>query len=41
VHASIAASRLVTLDAVGHCPQLSVPEATAEAIASFVAELRA
>ena len=41
VHASIAGSRLVTLDAVGHCPQLSVPEATAEAIASFVAELRA
>jgi len=41
VHGSIAGSRLVTLDAVGHCPQLSAPEATAEAITSFVAELRA
>ncbi|CAM3484721.1 alpha/beta fold hydrolase [Kibdelosporangium persicum] len=28
--------RLVTLDATGHCPQLSAPEATAEAIAGFV-----
>ncbi|MDT5008793.1 MAG: sigma-B regulation protein RsbQ [Mycobacterium sp.] len=32
----IAGSRLVTLDTVGHCPQLSAPEATAEAIAAFV-----
>ncbi|MFD1828682.1 alpha/beta fold hydrolase [Streptomyces desertarenae] len=31
----IAGSTLVTLDAIGHCPQLSAPEATAEAIASF------
>ena len=39
VHAAIPGSRLVTLDAVGHCPQLSAPEATAEAITSFVAGL--
>ncbi|GAA2426696.1 alpha/beta hydrolase [Streptomyces macrosporus] len=31
----IPGSVLVTLDATGHCPQLSAPEATAEAIASF------
>lgn len=36
VQASIAGSRLVTLDATGHCPQLSAPEATAEAILSFM-----
>ncbi|MDA0565326.1 alpha/beta hydrolase [Streptomonospora sp. S1-112] len=35
VHAAIPGSRLVTLDATGHCPQLSAPEATAEAIAAF------
>lgn len=29
--------RLVTLDAVGHCPQLSAPQQTAEAIAAFAA----
>jgi len=40
VHAQIPGSRLVTLDATGHCPQLSAPEATAEAIAAFVADLR-
>jgi sigma-B regulation protein RsbQ len=28
---------LVTLDAVGHCPQLSAPRQTAEAIAAFAA----
>jgi len=39
VHAAVPGSRLVTLDAIGHCPQLSAPEATAEAIASFVAGL--
>lgn len=39
VHAAIPGSRLVTLDAVGHCPQLSAPEATAAAITSFVAGL--
>jgi sigma-B regulation protein RsbQ len=37
VHARIPGSRLVTLDAVGHCPQLSAPRLTAEAITSFVA----
>lgn len=31
----IAGSRLVTLRATGHCPQLSAPEATAEAITRF------
>ncbi|HUR05552.1 MAG TPA: alpha/beta hydrolase [Nonomuraea sp.] len=37
VHAQIDGSRLVTLPATGHCPQLSAPEATIEAIASFAA----
>ncbi len=37
VHSRIPGSRLVTLDASGHCPQLSAPEATAEAIRAFVA----
>jgi sigma-B regulation protein RsbQ len=37
VHAEIAGSELVTLTATGHCPQLSAPEATAAAIASFAA----
>ncbi|WP_326834847.1 alpha/beta hydrolase [Amycolatopsis rhabdoformis] len=36
-HRAIAGSRLVTLDAIGHCPQLSAPEATAAAIAEFAA----
>ncbi|WP_203821808.1 alpha/beta fold hydrolase [Paractinoplanes ferrugineus] len=36
----IAGSRLVTLAATGHCPQLSAPQATAQAIAAFVAERR-
>jgi sigma-B regulation protein RsbQ len=35
VHAEIAGSALVTLPATGHCPQLSAPEATLAAIASF------
>ncbi|HUQ59476.1 alpha/beta hydrolase [Lentzea sp.] len=35
VHEQIAGSELVTLDATGHCPQLSAPEATAEAILGF------
>lgn len=35
VHDQIPGSELVTLDATGHCPQLSAPEATAEAIAAF------
>ncbi|MEV4684592.1 alpha/beta fold hydrolase [Streptomyces kurssanovii] len=37
VHAQIDGSELVTLTATGHCPQLSAPEATASAIASFAA----
>ncbi|ANZ40400.1 sigma factor sigB regulation protein rsbQ [Lentzea guizhouensis] len=36
VHDQIRGSELVTLDAVGHCPQLSAPEPTAEAIMAFV-----
>lgn len=40
VHARIAGSRLVTLNATGHCPQLSAPEETAEAITAFVGTLR-
>jgi sigma-B regulation protein RsbQ len=39
IHARIGGSRLVTLDATGHCPQLSDPEATTAAIAAFVAGL--
>ncbi|MEI7032111.1 alpha/beta hydrolase [Streptomyces pratensis] len=35
VHAQIPGSRLVTLDATGHCPQLAAPEETAEAISAF------
>jgi sigma-B regulation protein RsbQ len=40
VHARIPGSELVTLEATGHCPQLSAPEATVAAIASFAAERR-
>ncbi|MCM2422764.1 alpha/beta fold hydrolase [Streptomyces sp. RKAG293] len=36
VHAAIPGSRLVTLEATGHCPQLSAPQATAEAITDFI-----
>ncbi|MGA4983007.1 alpha/beta fold hydrolase [Streptomyces cellulosae] len=36
VHAAVPGSELVTLDAVGHCPQLSAPEATASAISAFL-----
>lgn len=35
VQQRIAGSELVTLEATGHCPQLSAPDATAEAIAAF------
>ncbi|WP_309115266.1 alpha/beta hydrolase [Saccharothrix sp.] len=35
VQAQIPGSTLVTLDAVGHCPQLSAPDRTAAAIAAF------
>ncbi|MGW6442813.1 alpha/beta fold hydrolase [Lentzea sp. NPDC055074] len=35
VHEQITGSELMTLDATGHCPQLSAPEATSSAILSF------
>ncbi|MFJ1967721.1 alpha/beta fold hydrolase [Streptomyces sp. NPDC087903] len=40
VHATVPGSKLVTLDATGHCPHMSAPEATNEAIAEFLADLR-
>nr|WP_017585989.1 alpha/beta hydrolase [Nocardiopsis ganjiahuensis] len=40
VHEAIPFSRLVTLDATGHCPQLSAPQATAEAMLDFLDTLR-
>ncbi|MET9855575.1 alpha/beta hydrolase [Streptomyces sp. NPDC006450] len=40
VHAAIPGSHLVTLDATGHCPQLSAPEATAGAITEFIRAAR-
>ena len=36
VHERLAGSSMVILDAVGHCPNLSAPEATVEAIAQFL-----
>jgi sigma-B regulation protein RsbQ len=36
VHAAIPGSTLVLLQATGHCPHLSAPDETAEAIATFV-----
>jgi sigma-B regulation protein RsbQ len=36
VHDHIVGSRLVTLDATGHCPQLSAPEATLAALTDFL-----
>ncbi|KAF4410998.1 MULTISPECIES: alpha/beta fold hydrolase [Streptomyces] len=38
VHDRVAGSRLVTLDASGHCPQLSAPDQTAEAILAYATE---
>jgi sigma-B regulation protein RsbQ len=40
VHEAIPGSTLVTLEATGHCPHLSAPEATNEALMGFLAELR-
>ena len=40
VHDHIAGSTLVTLDATGHCPQLSAPKATLSAIEPFLAAYR-
>ncbi|MFF5721500.1 alpha/beta fold hydrolase [Streptomyces buecherae] len=39
VHRAIPGSTLVTLDTTGHCPHLSAPEATNEAIRGFLAGL--
>ncbi|CAM5434824.1 hydrolase [Streptomyces spiroverticillatus] len=36
VHAAVPGSRLVTLDATGHCPQLSAPEVTGSEIRAFL-----
>ncbi|MFJ4340590.1 alpha/beta fold hydrolase [Streptomyces sp. NPDC088915] len=40
VHARIAGSQLITLNATGHCPQLAAPEETAAAIAAFAGAAR-
>ncbi|MET9771357.1 alpha/beta hydrolase [Streptomyces sp. NPDC006415] len=40
VHAQIPGSRLVTLNATGHCPQLAAPEETAAAITAFAGDTR-
>jgi len=40
MNAQISGSRLVTLDATGHCPQLSAPDTTATAIAEFARQAR-
>ncbi|QEV08758.1 alpha/beta fold hydrolase [Streptomyces prasinus] len=40
VNAAIPGSRLVTLEATGHCPQLSAPQATAAAITDFMETVR-
>jgi sigma-B regulation protein RsbQ len=40
VHGTIPGSTLITLDATGHCPHLSSPEATNEAITAFLTSLR-
>jgi sigma-B regulation protein RsbQ len=37
VQGEIPESTLVTIDTTGHCPQLSAPQATAQAIAAFAA----
>ncbi len=39
VHQAIPGSALVTLEATGHCPHLSAPEATNQAIVDFLASL--
>ncbi|MEU5010925.1 alpha/beta hydrolase [Streptomyces sp. NPDC021749] len=40
VHQAIPGSQLVTLEATGHCPHLSAPKATNDAITGFLAGLR-
>lgn len=39
VHQHVAGSQLVTLDATGHCPHLSAPDTTAEAIEAFARQV--
>ncbi|MEO7189545.1 MAG: alpha/beta hydrolase [Vicinamibacterales bacterium] len=39
VHSTIASSELVTLQATGHCPNLSAPEETTAAIKAFLEQL--
>ncbi len=41
VHATVPGSELVVLDAFGHCPQLSAPDETTAAIASFLSRVDA
>ena len=38
VHAQLAGSRLVHLEATGHCPNLSAPDETAAAIRAYLSE---
>ncbi|MFJ7965528.1 alpha/beta fold hydrolase [Streptomyces sp. NPDC096324] len=40
IHRTIPGSTLVTLDAYGHCPHLSAPDATNDAIRTFLKSLR-
>jgi sigma-B regulation protein RsbQ len=40
VQAAVKGSTLVTLDSTGHCPHLSAPEATNDAITAFLTTLR-
>ncbi|MFC9820474.1 alpha/beta fold hydrolase [Streptomyces erythrochromogenes] len=40
VHQAIPGSTLITLDTTGHCPHMSAPEATNQAINGFLAGLR-
>ncbi|MFE9845432.1 alpha/beta fold hydrolase [Streptomyces goshikiensis] len=40
VHQAIPGSTLLTMDATGHCPHMSAPEATNDAITGFLAGLR-
>ncbi|MFD4926768.1 alpha/beta fold hydrolase [Streptomyces goshikiensis] len=40
VHQAIPGSTLLTLEATGHCPHMSAPEATNDAITGFLAGLR-
>ena len=39
IHSKIATSELVTLNATGHCPNLSAPEETTAAVKAFLERL--